>query len=64
MTSKVNSMSPYLARSRFLCESSLPGLHQQDINKWRILVKQQPDHLQSAEFAYTYWLEENLLLGT
>lgn len=35
-----------------------------DINTWRILVKRQPAHLQSTEFAHAYWLEENLLLCT
>lgn len=31
------------------------------VNKWRMLINQQPPHSQSTEFAYTGGLEENLL---
>lgn len=64
MTSKVNSVSVYLAESRFLlrAQPAWITISEADINWCRILVKQQPAHLGSTEFAYTYWLEEYFLL--
>lgn len=63
MTTKADSMSPYLAWSTFLLQVQPAWIptSEVDVNKWRVLIKQQPPQFQSTEFAYTGGLEENLL---